>query len=199
MTLRPLSLRPQISGNGSSGQSFTASVALVVLLALCGCPQSASTNDENKGPKWKKLDVELPDDLQKLRSEREKLRESQQKNARHQMAKSRVEKMQEIFVKADEQQCLADDDCVITPAHCCDCSAGGSLVAINKFRLPALLSRRVSLCSTTQCAQSLSTSPTCNSTVATCKKGVCKLASEAASPPAKGIGVESIPEARPTP
>jgi hypothetical protein len=87
--------------------------------------------------------------------------------------RAHVNKMRAAFVQADEGLCKTDDECVLTPMHCCTCAAGGKTAAAHKDKLPTVLRRRGQACEDYTCAQVVSSDPTCEATRAVCRAGKC--------------------------
>ncbi|MFZ9889189.1 MAG: hypothetical protein ACO3JL_16975, partial [Myxococcota bacterium] len=109
------------------------SVLTTMIFSLLACPEALPTTEE-----WQSVAATPEADS----SAELALRQRAQKTA----AAIRVKRMQAVFVSEDEERCVNDDDCVLTPFHCCGCSGGGQQAAIHKDRLPSLLQRRILYC-----------------------------------------------------
>lgn len=88
-----------------------------------------------------------------------------------------------------EYTCVIDSDCVKVKTDCCDCAHDGNNTAINKSSEQAWLNSLSSKCSTTNCAQMVSTHWTCNeNTEAICASGKCVLHEGSSTPTTCAIG-----------
>ena len=88
-------------------------------------------------------------------------------------AKAHLTKMRSAFVKDVERVCKVDDDCVLTPMHCCTCASGGQSVAVHKEKLPPVIQRRGVVCQEYNCTQVVSAHRTCEAERAICREGQC--------------------------
>lgn len=70
-------------------------------------------------------------------------------------------------------QCAADADCVMVPADCCGCSAGGKQRALPRSEEARDRREREQRCRDTLCPQVLSNDPSCRAT-ARCVAGRCE-------------------------
>jgi hypothetical protein len=164
-----------------NASSPVLSSSLVALL-LGGCPEKLP----EKG-KWTKVE-DAP-------ASRSLFTEEQKQKAVDAKTRAHIRKMREAFVKAEERSCKVDDDCVLTPYHCCECGANGQKDAVHKEQLPEVIKRRGPVCSEMSCAQVVSTHASCNATGAVCRSGQCVPdVPGGAAPAPSGVGVEKIPD-----
>lgn len=137
-----------------------AALAALVILVVAGCPMELPVSDH-----WQPV-ASAPEAESTVESEH-------QKRALKTAAAIRVKRMQAVFVSDEERRCHRDDDCVLTPFHCCDCTGGGQQDAVHRDHLPALLQRRIAYCADEVCPQVMSTHASCSATKATCQDARC--------------------------
>ena len=161
------------------------SLSLAPLLLGTGCPKPLA-DDERWIPVESEANAGEASDAETA---------EQRERVRRVAMEARVKKMRAALISADEATCTADADCDLTSFHCCSCSAGGQMAAVNKAKLPDLLKRRGIVCQECACAQVVSDHPSCAAERAVCREGRCVPDVPAGSPPLQeGVGVEPIPD-----
>jgi hypothetical protein len=75
---------------------------------------------------------------------------------------------------ANSADCRTDEDCVLVPDECCDCSQGGKQHAIPKKQKDSYEKDRHKRCATTQCMEMMSQDPSCTQHPI-CGAGICEL------------------------
>ena len=107
--------------------------------------------------------------------------------------KAQFNRIRYARVAQSEAVCEQDADCMVTAQHCCSCNEGGKRVGVNRqFRLK-VARRRLGSCDKVMCAQKMSDSPTCKSSVAKCVNKVCVVDTSGA-PAVKGVDIVPIEE-----
>jgi len=165
----------------------TSLLVVVVALGASACPREIE--GAGGASEWRKVDAG-PTLL------RAGIDAARQEEFRRLGAEKLVKRMQAVFVVESEQACKTDDECVVTPWHCCPCEHGGKLVGVNRTQIPNVVQRRVAVCPEYTCPTVVSDDPTCGATSAKCVKGQCVVDAPAVAPGAapKGVDVEAIPD-----
>ena len=153
---------------------------LVLLAALLGCPKELPQQAA-----WRSVDAGTRSEDPAVTARRER--------AKRVALEAQVKKMRAAFVEPTEQTCTRDDECTLTPQHCCTCAAGGQYDAVNQQSLPELMKRRGIICQDYVCPQVMSTHPSCQAKGAVCRDGRCVPDIPAGAEEPAGIGVEPIP------
>lgn len=157
------------------------SLSLVTLLSLAGCPQPLPAEEA-----WQPVE--------NAPATRSSADDAQRREVQRIALEARVKKMRAALISDDERKCNSDDDCELTAFHCCNCTAGGRMAAVNKEKVTELLQRRGSICQDYACAQVISDDPSCGAERAVCQEGLCVPGPATAPKGAAGIGVEPIPD-----
>jgi hypothetical protein len=150
---------------------------LFLVALAAGCPKEMNAGDPVE---WTKVEG-APES-------RDLFDDAHRKKADGYKQRAHVAKMRAAFVRPEETTCTVDDDCVLTPQHCCTCAAGGRAMAVHKDKLPSLLQRRGQACDDYTCAQIVSSDPSCDATRAACRDGKCVPNTPAGAKPVGAVG-----------
>lgn len=179
--------------NRSARAYFARSGLMVGILCSLGtmgsaCPQKVNAPEQGQ---WKP--VSLPEQAPRSETPAQKEQRLTAQRA-HLQAKGR--KFKAAFVLDDEKTCQVDADCTLANAHCCSCSAGGTLVGVAAEKLTKVFDRRIEVCDDIMCPQMVSSHPSCSATKARCENGTCvpDVAPNAKGESGFGLGVETIPQ-----
>ena len=155
---------------------------LIGTLTLVGSVCSACPKERPEPERWRRVaqaqDPALVERQKRVRAERNK---------------RKMRRLQDALIKEADRACTKDADCTLVPYHCCSCTHGGKMSAVNNEKLPGLIRRRTAGCEEAVCPAVVSTDPSCSAKTARCAEGICVPVVDNDGA-VQGVGVEEIAE-----